>query len=117
MLTLDDINGLNAVVRLGLGRPMKRNSKKPGEKYFVTTLCGTQIPVVYDHRYNTIVTVLAADAPEVRRAMARRHKNSNSGLLDKCPPPIAASLSNPGADVSGVSAAAPGSSLEVRDVR
>jgi hypothetical protein len=115
-LTFEDIEGLNAVVRLGLGRSMERNSKKRGEKYFVTTLCGMQIPVVYDHQYGTIVTVLSPQAWEVRRAMAKRYMKSDSGSAKQYRVSgFVADLNDPGADARGVSASAPGTNLEANN--
>lgn len=75
-LTVEDIGALNAVIRMGLGRSMEKNSKKPGEKFFVTTLGWKRIPVVYDRRYNCIATVLDRRAPEVQRAIARWPRRS-----------------------------------------
>lgn len=63
-------------------------------------------------------TALAHAAAQVHGACERPWiaalTNSTSGPLKTRPPSVAASLSNPGADVGGVSAAAPGNFLERR---
>lgn len=69
-LTIEDVGALNAVIRMGLGRPIER--LKRSQKLFVTTLGGIQIPVVYCEKLNSIVTVLPPDAHEVRRALTKR---------------------------------------------
>lgn len=67
-IDVEEIGALNAVIRSGLGRLLKRNRKKKnGRAFWVTTLGMDRIPVIYDFRLNTIVTVLPADCPAVLR--------------------------------------------------
>ena len=73
-LTLEDVGMLNVIIRMGLGRPIQkpgsyRQSKRKGRKLFVTTLDWVRLPVVFDDKYNCIVTVLPPDAREVIRAL------------------------------------------------
>jgi len=73
LLTPEDIGALNVIIRMGLGRPIQRRSKRKGRKLFVTTLDWVRIPVVYSDEFNTIVTVLPPSAAEVLR-YAEKHQ-------------------------------------------
>lgn len=66
LLTPEDVGGLNAVIRRGLGRLVCDWGR--GQIYWVTTLCGRRLPVVWRGHYNCIVTVL----PGAHRALVVR---------------------------------------------
>lgn len=67
LLTLEDVEGLDYVLSLGLGRRMERRAKRRGARCFVTTLGGVEIPVIYDGGSQKTVTVLGPHAQEVLR--------------------------------------------------
>jgi hypothetical protein len=62
-----DVNALNRVIRLGLGRAITKKPKRNGRKLFVTTLGWIRLPVVFNDALNCLVTVLPPDAKEVLR--------------------------------------------------
>ncbi len=70
-LNLEDIGSLNVLIRMGLGRPIASRSRRHGRKLWITTLDWVRLPVVYDDRVNTIVTVLPPHAKELQRYMAK----------------------------------------------
>lgn len=69
-LQLVDVDGLNQVARLGLGRVFKHDGHDL--KMFVTALCGTELPVVFKVTKQAIVTVMPPWAPDVVAAKAAR---------------------------------------------
>ena len=71
LLDREDISALGKIIRAGLGRSIG-SGKRGAHKYFVTSLCGTTLPVLYLKKYNCIGTVLPWDAAEVTRALAKR---------------------------------------------
>lgn len=78
LLTVEDVEGLDYVLSLGLGRRIERRKKRRGAKCFVTTLGGVEIPVIFDSGSKKIVTVLGPHAKEVLRRWEA--KQAKAGL-------------------------------------
>lgn len=75
-LTVEDIDMLNRVIKLGLARRIPDpGALRGGLKFFVTTLDRQVIPVIFHNRMNCVATVIPPQSWAVRRAASKQRRS------------------------------------------